>query len=191
MPRVFRPSSTTRASRAIGLALLSLVLACSPTFNWREIRTDQWAAMFPAKPASGTRTLPLLGASVALTLYSTDVEGTVFAVGAAELPPALADSAEQRARVAQAFERALLANVAGKVVREGPAATSPWTQAGLPPPEIAREIEAEGVRNGAKRRVTARFYVEKKRVIEVIVASDPNVEQREQVETFLAGFRPL
>lgn len=172
------------------MMLGAAMLACSPTYNWREIRTPRWTAMFPAKPATGERTLPLLGSNIQLALQSAEVEHTVFAIGVADLPESLGSTPETRSQVAKAFEAALLHNIGGHVERDAGAPTEAWTKNGVVPlPEVAREVAMRSGRDA--RRVTVRIYVTPMRVYEVIVSSDSRVEPQEQTELFFAGFKPI
>jgi hypothetical protein len=63
------------------LFLLVGLAACSPTFNWREVRpTADLVALFPCKPDVTSRTLQLAGASVAARMMSCSSGGMTFAV---------------------------------------------------------------------------------------------------------------
>ena len=88
MPETFPLLHTTRAA---GLAALLLsVSACSPTFNWRELRVDgtPLVALMPCKPESATRPVPLGGAGAApaeLHMHSCETGGLRFAVAWADV----------------------------------------------------------------------------------------------------------
>ncbi|MGE0351184.1 hypothetical protein [Hydrogenophaga sp.] len=79
-------------------ALLALG-ACSPTFNWRELRPEgtPLQALMPCKPETATRQVSLDGAApVELHMHSCDTGGLTFAVawadmGAAGRVPAAVD----------------------------------------------------------------------------------------------------
>lgn len=78
-----------RRLRPLALALsASLVLvACNPTFNWRELRPEgtSLVALMPCKPESATRPVPLDGGAPAeLHMHSCDTGGLTFAVAWAE-----------------------------------------------------------------------------------------------------------
>ncbi len=86
--------------------LCSLLMACTPALNWREVRNDDagWKALFPAKPVEATRPLPMPNAKrpMALTLRSARIQNTLFAVGV--VPEGSAD-------VRSALEDAMLTNI--------------------------------------------------------------------------------
>ncbi len=99
MPETFPLLHTPRAA-ALAALLLS-VSACSPTFNWRELRVDGTSllALLPCKPESATRPVPLGGAGAPPTelhMHSCEAGDLRFAVAwadvgqAAQVAPALA-----------------------------------------------------------------------------------------------------
>lgn len=71
-------------------ALAGVLTACSPTFNWRELRTDgtPLLALMPCKPERAERSVPLGGAPTRLHMQSCDTGGLTFAVAWAELSDA-------------------------------------------------------------------------------------------------------
>lgn len=68
----------------VGLLALS---ACSPTFNWRDLRpTDTpLQALMPCKPELAERLVPLAGVSTLMHMYSCEAGGQTFAVAWADL----------------------------------------------------------------------------------------------------------
>ncbi|MDZ7868707.1 MAG: hypothetical protein U5L02_05810 [Rheinheimera sp.] len=84
--------------RAATLAALCAMGACSPTFNWRELRLEgtPLLALMPCKPESATRAVPLAGTPTELHMHSCETAGLRFAVAwadvgsAAQVPVALA-----------------------------------------------------------------------------------------------------
>jgi len=81
----------SRARPVLALLLFAAaVSACSPTFNWREVRTDgaPLQALMPCKPESAVRSVPLGGAPTTLHMQSCDAGGLTFAVAWAELDDA-------------------------------------------------------------------------------------------------------
>ncbi|WP_226491003.1 hypothetical protein [Hydrogenophaga taeniospiralis] len=116
--------------RVAGPAVLALC-ACSPTFNWRELRPEgtPLLALMPCKPESAVRPVPLGGAPTELHMHSCDTGGLTFAV-------AWADVGEQ-ARVPEALARWRVATLAS--MRVDPAlAGAPQTQWSAPVPGAER-----------------------------------------------------
>ncbi len=68
-------------SGALGL------VACNPTYNWREVRpgASTLAALLPCKPDEAVRTVALDGESVNLDMFSCDTGGATFAIGFADI----------------------------------------------------------------------------------------------------------
>ena len=73
--------------RAAGLAVLLVLGACSPTFNWRAWSVEGTAlqAMMPCKPESATRPVPMLGTPVELHMHSCETGGLRFALAWADV----------------------------------------------------------------------------------------------------------
>ena len=152
--------------------LASLLLgACNPTYNWRDYASPDapYRVMFPAKPASFTRTIDLDGMQVSMTMTAAEVDGTTFAVGTAEAPD------EARARAAlPAMRTALMRNIG---------AGSGQGQAG--------EVDVTGTSRGTPVRLVGHFEARGKRFYQVIVLGKVNGVPPEQIEQFLTSFSTL
>ncbi|WP_395701683.1 hypothetical protein [Aquabacterium sp.] len=106
-------SARRRVPRPLGLALLavSLVAACGPALDWREMRPEgtHVRVAMPCRPASHERQVPLAGTPVTMRLLACPVGSATFAL-------AYADVADP-ARVAPALSalvEAARANVQGQ-----------------------------------------------------------------------------
>jgi hypothetical protein len=68
--------------------VLTALLACSPTFNWREVRVGDAAllALLPCKPEKAERQVPVQGQQATLHMASCDVGDATFAVALLRLP---------------------------------------------------------------------------------------------------------
>lgn len=64
-----------------------LLAACSPTFNWREVRPDETrlALLLPCKPDQAEKIVPLGGRPTPLRLLGCDAGGATFALAVADL----------------------------------------------------------------------------------------------------------
>lgn len=157
----------------------TLLCACSPKYDWREIRGEgaPYSVLLPAKPASHSRPVNLDGNQVTMTMTATEVDGVTFAVGTAELP-----DAARAAGAVTAMKNALVKNINGTVQRE--AAASGGGNAAI-------EIDATGKdRSGQVRMLHARFLARDKRVYQILVTGKEGAVPREAVDTFLASFKP-
>lgn len=72
---------------------VAATLACSPTYNWRDVALDgvPLKAQLPCKPDQARRVVPLTAEGATLAMWSCDAGGLSFAlawarVGAAEPP---------------------------------------------------------------------------------------------------------
>lgn len=71
----------------LSACLLGALSACAPTFNWREqpIENTAMTALFPCKPETITRTLPLAQMQREMAMRSCNAGGVTFAVAHAKL----------------------------------------------------------------------------------------------------------
>jgi cell wall-associated NlpC family hydrolase len=165
-------------SPAVAVLLAGALLgACSPKYNWRDYASPDapYRVMFPAKPASASRTIELDGKQVSMTMTAADIDGATFAVGSAEAP----DEAQARAAL-PAMMQALLRNIGvsdgqGKFHADASGKT-------------VGEVDATGKANGTPVRLVGRFEARGKRFYQVIVLGKPDAMPPEQVEQFLTSF---
>lgn len=171
------------SSRAAALAALLALGACSPTFNWRELRLDgtPLLALMPCKPESATRPVPLAGTPTELHMHSCEAGGLRFAVAwadvgnAAQVPVALA-----------AWRAASL-----QAIRVAPTptddATHHWgvTVAGAP---AAQGVKAQGQDpQGQPVQTRVAYFAQGTRVYQAAVYG-PKLPD-EAVDAFFAGLR--
>jgi hypothetical protein len=121
----------------LGGALLTIgVAACTPALNWRESNLPGTAtlALFPCKPLTASRDLPLAGQRVTMHLHSCDADDAVWAVASAQLSdPALVTPALQELR----------AQAAGHIGAVLPPATG-WVVPGATPNSAAGRVVLRG-----------------------------------------------
>lgn len=88
-------------------ALLLSLVACTPTFNWRQVRTEPAPAsvLMPCKPERGERRVAMTEAGVDLHLMRCETGGLTFALAWAKLAPS-----DDREAVLQRWHRASLAS---------------------------------------------------------------------------------
>jgi hypothetical protein len=75
------------ATAAALAAVMGVLTACNPTFNWREVRPDATplALLLPCKPDKAEKVVPLGGRPTSLRLLGCDAGGATFAVAVADL----------------------------------------------------------------------------------------------------------
>jgi hypothetical protein len=96
------------------VAAAGILAACSPKFDWRDFRSTDapYTIMLPGKAATHTRTVNLDGQEVKMTMSAAEVDGTMFAVGTAELPDAV-----KAAQAVQAMKLAMVRNIGGTIIK--------------------------------------------------------------------------
>jgi hypothetical protein len=105
-------ASWAAARRLFWLTALTLtVTACSPPFNWREIRPEgqRFSVLMPARTAEMSREIDLDGLRVTMAMTGARVDASLFTVGSIELAPAVAG---QRELALNAMRAGMLRNIA-------------------------------------------------------------------------------
>lgn len=123
---VFRAAFESRWVPGLLGAVVSVLAACSPALDWREVRLEGpgLIALFPCRPVGQARELALGGAPVTMKLQACEAAGSTFAIGLADMgDPALVDAGLRALRDAS-------------VAKWSGAASSPtggWVVAGMTP----------------------------------------------------------
>lgn len=164
-------------------AVLLLALAagaCSPTFNWREVRVEPTSlqAMLPCKPDKGMRRVDMGAGPVELSGIGCETGGVTFAVLHAEL----ADPARANETLVQ-WNRATLANLHGTAT-----GARPFTLPGATPLAAAQRVSAVGLRaDRTPVRGEAAYFARGSQVFQAVVyAADPKPEW---VQPFFDGLK--
>src|SRR5690349_17825595 len=122
-------------SRLAVAGLLPLLIGCSPTLDWREVRPadSDAVALFPCKPDRAARRVTLAGGSVEMRIASCAVQDTLYAIGYATVAePAHVTPALEQLRGAAA------ANIGGTPV------VSDWNLTGMTPNPLAQKLVMRG-----------------------------------------------
>ncbi|MFV0679949.1 hypothetical protein [Ottowia sp.] len=138
MPAALSAQVPRRASTWLPLSVLAgLLLACTPTFNWRELRLPPTTAvaLLPCKPDRAERTVPLGGVPTPLVVNGCDTGGATFALMAARLPAGIAPD-----EVLAAWQRITLANMRSSVEPQ----RQPFHPPGGLPLAHAQRLSAQG-----------------------------------------------
>lgn len=169
--------------RAAGLAALWALSACSPTFNWRELRLEgtPLQALMPCKPERATRAVPLTGAPTDLHMHSCETGGLRFAVAWADV------GRTEQAPVALAAWRSASLQALRVVPQPADNAAHHWavTVAGAP---AAQGVAASGhTPQGRPVQTRAVYFAQGTRVYQAAVYGEPLPD--EVVAAFFAGLR--
>jgi hypothetical protein len=179
--RSFMGRPVRAALAASTVAMLALAAGCSPKYNWRDYASPdaRYHVLFPARPSTVTRTIHLDTLPVTMTMTAARVDGTTFAVGAADTP----DTASAQAALA-AMQTALVRNIGAQVTREKAAAASSNGES-----RAVRDVDASGAQDGAPMRLVGHFEARGTRIYQVVVLGKPDAMPAEQVEQFLSSFK--
>lgn len=189
------------ATSIVGVFAALLVLsACSPEYNWREVRLDAASIRFmlPGKPASLDRTINIEGQPVVMTMNGAKVGDSTFTVAYASIkPPA------DPQKTLLAMREQMVRNIQGQAQPQGQAQVQ--AQAGAPdksfaptvvkPVQVAvvdengaakgsvlgHIVDAQGAVNGHPVSMKALFVAHQQIVVQVVsLGSDLNQEQANQ-----------
>jgi len=177
---------------AAALVAVLALIACSPRLEWRELRSpDGYTVLLPGRAQVVTRELAFEGHPLPMSMTSTGVGASMFAVGVATLPPALADDAAARERLIAYFRDALLKNVgatdpvADKATLSRPPAAPQQLRA-------AQGLQAQGRagRDGAAARLAARWFIVDDRLYQLIALGGEGAIDAVALDTFFDSFSP-
>ncbi len=186
--------------RRLALTVLLAVAAgaCTPRFNWREVRSADggYAVLFPGKPQIATRDVEFMGNKIAMTMTSTGTGPTMFAVGVVVLPDG-ALRTPQRAQTLEWFADGLARNLGAPRATVEPIST-PARLAAAGTDTAAFDIASRGKlrdrgvdRDGREARLAARFYVVDDRLFQLIAIGAEGEIPPQALETFFDSFRLL
>jgi len=174
---------------ALAALAASLLAACSPEYNWREVRSIEhgYLVMLPGKPASMTRQIRLEEAEVPMTMQGARVDETSFTVAVATLPD---DRASTRQKAQAAMRAGMVRNIGGTErvadAREVTLVDASGAAKGRVP---GVRVEADGSVQGKAMSMLAGFTARGSRAYQWVVIG-PEV-RREEALTFLDSFRLL
>jgi hypothetical protein len=174
-----------------------VLAACSPKFDWREVRStaDAYAVSLPGRPQIITRDIevPLAAGAqkLSMTMTSAGVDGAMFAVGAAHLPGPVAQNPAAVQSAMAFFRDGLLRNIGitGPVREAPPAALAARTVT----QRAATSFEARGElgRPGEKpapARLAARIYVVDDRLYQIVAMGSAADLPDSEIENFFTSF---
>ncbi|WP_431274383.1 hypothetical protein ACQ858_20500 [Variovorax ureilyticus] len=172
-------STPYRLGRAVLAAGTAVLVACSPTFNWREVPVGDAGviALLPCRPERATRDLPLGGGSIPVDMAGCKAGDATFAVAHARA--ATAEQAEVWLRARHAATRSQLAGVP---VVESPAVLARAASSPAPVRLDTQGADAAHVLWFAHRRPDGGASV-----YQATVSGTPS--STEAVATFFEGFR--
>jgi hypothetical protein len=163
---------------ACGAALCAALLnACTPTYNWREVRIAGAAARaaFPGRVDTDARDITLAAQTLRFSLTSARVDDAVFAVGYAPLPPALAANPEGQRALADALVRSLHDNLRAPAPGASPA--------------YGGDIEIHGHAGGKPVWALARVWIHGGLLVEAVATGSEKGLPAEPAREFVRSLR--
>jgi hypothetical protein len=182
-------------ARRIGAAALGLVLgvvlaACSPRFDWREIRQPGFVAVLPGKAQIVVRQVAIEQPPVRaeMTMVSSGIAASLFAVGSVQLPASAIETPEALAATVDSFRAGLL--------RNAQAATAVEEEAGAPAGLGTRRLRAAQAFSaygragrGKPARLAVRLYVVDDHLFQLVALGAEGEIPPAALEIFFDSFR--
>jgi hypothetical protein len=173
--------------RIVGLLTLGLLLlaACSPAFNWREVRPEntRLSLLLPCKPDKAQKIVPLGGTPTTLFMLGCDAGGATFAVALADLGNS-SNAAKAQAVLAQ-WQSLTLANM-----KAAPASAEalPFKLPGATPQAPPTLVKALGQRaDGTAVNGQAAYFAQGSQVFQAVVYAA--TISPEVAETFFSSLK--
>jgi hypothetical protein len=173
---------------AIAVSALLALAGCSPRFDWREFRSPEgYAVLLPGRPQTVVRDVELDGIKAPMSMTSTGIGPTMFAVGVARLPAAAVSDESARQKSLAHFRDALVRNVDGQAIRRS---TAPGLDSAGQPVLLAEALEATGrLASGQNSRLAARFFIVDDRFFQIVALGAEGEIPPEALDTFFTSFR--
>lgn len=183
-------------------ALLTLS-ACSPTLDWRTVRSDDllYEALYPGKPSRAEKSIMFDGQKLTMTIEASKVENSLYAVGVINIPKDIGQKVDTNGLL-KYLETGMLSNLKNSpapVEKTAIIKTSGQDSINL----TAKEFLIQGDGPDAKKR-SLRFRVVQRHFpdgqIQIYqqsllqtISSDVSIEkliQSDAHEMFFSGFKP-
>jgi hypothetical protein len=159
-------------------SLVVLLLACSPTLNWREVRLagGELKALLPCKPDQATRRQSIAGRELELRMLGCEAGGALYALSVVEL----GDAAD-----ALAVQVQWQANLLG-TLQANTSASSPWGLKGAGSSLEPVQLNAQGMRpDGRPLAARAVWFAQGTRLYHAVLYA--NHISTEMSEPFFSG----
>ena len=167
-------------SLAAFISLALLLSACSPTLNWRLVRTEAASLTFllPCKPDRASKVVPLGGQASTLSMVGCEADGAMFAL-------AVADTAvpAQAAELLTQWQSLTLTHM-----RAGAHTKAPFWVVGASSPPSPVRVQAQGQQaDGRAVESQAVYFVRGSQLFQAVIYA-PKVTA-EMADTFFGGIK--
>ncbi|WP_411178890.1 hypothetical protein [Paraburkholderia gardini] len=170
---------------AVGALIAGAVLiACSPTYDWRTIMNNDngYTVDLPAKPDTDERTIDIGGTQMKMSMQTAEAGHAVFAIGTVMLP----DDDPQMQQAALDFLRTGLARNLGATPESN--ATQIPLAAGGQVPGLEMAFSGKAGPQQEARTLHARLVVHGRHVYQAAVIADRELPV-EQLDQFFQSFK--
>ncbi|MBG6072367.1 MULTISPECIES: hypothetical protein [unclassified Polaromonas] len=164
------------------VSVLSLVAACSPALNWRDVRPEgtRLSLLLPCKPDKAQKVVPLGGRPTQLSMLGCDADGATFAVAIADVGDPL-----QAAPVLALWQDLTLANMKAAPASRQPL---PLKIPGASPGTPVTRLQAQGQRaDGTAVSGQAAYFAQGSQLFQVVIYA-PRIAP-EVAETFFSSLK--
>ncbi len=161
------------------LALLPALLACSPAFDWREVRPEggELTMLFPCRPEKRERSVPLAGAELRMRLHSCEAAGAAFSLAVVD-----ADAPTRVEPLLAALKASAAANIGGAALAQ------PFSPPGATPNPGSSLLRLQGrLPDGRPVTEHAAFFVRGLRLYQATAIGEALSE--DAVKTFFAAIK--
>ncbi len=183
------------------LLLLSILFACTATFNWREIRSDEqgYSALFPAKTTFEQKQFPFKDRPIDISLEVSNAGEAIFAISTLKLDEKNTSSDELLAAMQNNAQKSIANQTApellkasftlagegnSKVIGEG------YQLNGVGPDAIHRIYWVYWVKRSDNNQITRLYQLTAIKSFKQKPTEKQSNEVTEQFSTFLGGFKP-
>jgi hypothetical protein len=185
------------------LSLLLGLSACSPTLDWRTVRSDDllYEALYPGKPSRAEKAMMFDGQKLTMTIEASKVENSLYAVGVINIPKDISQKFDTNALI-KYLQTGMLSNLKNSSVPIEKTVTI--KTAGQSSIDLsAKEFLIQGDGPDAKKRLLRFRMVQRQfpdgqiqiyqQSLLQTISGDVSVEkliQTDAHEMFFSGFKP-
>ena len=170
-----------RSPRSL-LLIAALLCACSPTLDWRQMTPPGLGVqvLFPCRPASLTRDVPVLHGRSPIVMYACSAAGSTYALSKL----ALSDVRDVTAAIDASLE------AASRNLRTSPGRAQPFEVPGMTPNPHAGRLTLNGRRPDGSAVTEHRLvFAQGARVYQASVVGD--APDQAAVSTFFSGLKVM
>jgi hypothetical protein len=155
-----------------------LISACSPTYNWREVRMSgaEVTVLLPCKPDHGSKKMNLAAQEIEIQMAGCEADGALFAIAHGKL-----GNADKLAEVQSQWQSAMLGNMQAQSPK-----LSWYLVKGTSGQQKTIRLVAQGKRQDGSAVVAhALWFAREAHLYHAVVYTDK--PSAEAVETFFSG----